>query len=304
MQPDQLPVEPDRGRARRQPEHRRAPRGLVGRDHRADFPGEPHAGLVGRVEHFGGDALALLRFNGGGNHDGKGVAEDGRGGLAGMAPDDGLHLGRLRLHAAHQGKLRAGAVEIVFRPPRLEVNVALEEIGEEPETDFKGDEPPREGQVHDLGCVEQRTGGCEISFGQGVEISSRDVTSERSRSSSAAEFVAERTMSPKSYSARPGITVSRSMTDAGAGRVVDQHIVEFGVVVRRARASPCPPAIPAGDPPSVPLRARTLSPGTPRPPAPPCPPPPPVATPRTAGAYGGSSNRLVQPAAGRSLSSR
>ena len=54
--------------------------------------------------------------------------------------DQPIHGLLLRFDAAHQGKLRARAVEIVPGPFDFEIPIPVKIVGEEPQANFEGDQ--------------------------------------------------------------------------------------------------------------------------------------------------------------------
>ena len=91
--------------------------------------------------------------------------------MSGDAVDGALKRILLRFEAADERELIPGAVEVVTGALRLEVDIPLNEVGQEAQPDLEGDEATGEGEFGDLGRAEEGAG---------------------------AAFVAERTRSPKS----------------------------------------------------------------------------------------------------------
>lgn len=83
--------------------------------------------------------------------------------------DELLHVRRLRLHAAEQRELGAGALEVVVRVRGLLVGVALQEVREETQSLLVGDDAGRQRQGLDFGRVQESADGFQVSLAEGGE---------------------------------------------------------------------------------------------------------------------------------------
>ncbi len=160
-------------------------------------------------------------------------------GEAGLSPGARRRLGHDRLQALallldalDQPELGAAAVEVVSAAPRGEVRIAAQVIREETHPDHQRDEQARERQLGALRRRQEAAGSCEVALHQGREHlgpqrDARQVALVFGRGAGGSSHEVAEVV--EHQAGHHGVEIDHA--ERLARPVVEQHVVELGVVV-------------------------------------------------------------------------
>ena len=146
-----------------------------------------------------------------------------------------FHSVELLFDGFNEFELCMAAVEVMIVAVSFEVDIAVEVIGEEADTDFHGNEFTCEGEIFEFDFIEEAVSACEVSAEEGFkhfethgDFAQIDFIFE-SGAGTGTDHIAEVIMSEAGHD---GIEVDDA--DTFAGEVIDENVIEFCIVMSYA----------------------------------------------------------------------